>query len=155
MSIEFVVRARRSSEKAHEAGIFATFELDLKDGETVLATLSDGVLRKSTTGYWVSPPAKKVGEKWYRNWRIYPGADDANRQKIDQWVVGEILKQIPNPDVAAEKLPETNRAPQVASTAHFAPKAGYAKAPAPTTPAAAGNPMVDQAAASSFPFPPS
>jgi hypothetical protein len=103
--MQVVVEASATSQKAHEAGIFAQFRLLVKDeSNRVALVLYDGALRKGKDGWWVSPPSKQIeaanGEKKYlKHWYLYPDDRDV-RNSTEQWIIEEIMKQIGDPEKA-------------------------------------------------------
>ena len=157
--LKMVVRARPSSTKAHSAGIFATFEIDLVDteGDVVVATLSDGTLRRGDKGYWITGPSKQVGEKWYKHWRLYPQSDRDAQNRCENWILTEISKQIPDPTVPVDNPGK----PAAATNAHpFRENGGgyggsqvSTKEPEKKAPAKSGT-LMSSTEAANFPFKP-
>jgi hypothetical protein len=151
--MDISVKAYPTSAKSHEAGIFANIEIQIKDGNNVLFSLRDANLRRSKDGkgWWIAEPSRKVttsaGEKYYRYWWFSPGdpndqASRDRRNQAEQWLVGEVLKQIPDPTIPSDGGRSTGQASTPPPTKARAPFAATTSgAPAANRPSRSGSPF--------------
>jgi hypothetical protein len=135
--MDVVVRASKTNQKAHDAGIFAQVEILLKDGNDIKFRLCDAILRKNKEGkWWIAAPSRAVEvqgtTKYYRYWWIYP-EDQDRRREAEDWIVSEVLKQIGDPNEVA--APKNQGAYQSDSQQQAAP----AKTRAPFAPSGGGS----------------
>lgn len=98
--------ARLGNEKQQAAGIFMTFSLDVRIGQTVLLGASDLMLRKNKNGeFYIASPSRsyqKDGEtKWISFIRFFPEKESRDKQdKLTELVVGEYNNQLKTPATA-------------------------------------------------------
>ncbi len=160
--MNLVVKARRASKKAHANGIFANFEVDVVENGDAMIRLYDGVLRRNEKDgrWWISGPYRQaeVNGKtaYYKHWRFFPEADanDGKRDAMEQWVIGEILKAIPDPTVALEDAARTGNAqPSQSRPAQRGAGAPFAAQPAAAAAAPPWGNGGTSASSGGFPFP--
>jgi hypothetical protein len=149
--MEIEVKAYPTSQKSHDVGIYANVELQLKEGGRVLFSLRDATLRKSKdgNGWWISEPSRKVstanGDKYYRYWWFSPGdpKDDSNRaarNDSERWIVGEVLKQIGDPNQSLEAR-GNKTTPATTTQARTPFSSGAASSPVPSAAKRPTNPF--------------
>lgn len=150
-NVEWVVTALRTGRKAHEAGVFAHVQVSLVVDGTPYVDLRDASLRLSKDGrsYWISPPsrpyqARDGQQKYSAGWYLFPKSDRDVQNQWGQFLVGEVLKVLPNPEVCAEDAgaysnqgPATQplpQAPQAPRNANPAPQQNYGPPSGPPMP---------------------
>lgn len=149
-NVEWIVTARRTGRKAHEAGVFAHVQISLVVDGTPYVDLRDAALRVSTDGqsYWLSPPSRPYeanGQKKYSaGWYLFPKSERDVQNQWGNFLVGKVLEVLPNPEVPAEdagaysnQAPPTQQlppAPPAQRNAAPAPQQSYAAPSGPPMP---------------------
>lgn len=159
-NVSFAVTAMRTNRKAHAAGIFAHVQIAVVVDGTPFVDLRDGSLRVSKDGqsYWIASPSHpyqaRTGEtKYSQHWFLFPKSDRDTQNQWGQFLVQEVLKVLPNPEVSSEdagaysnQAPATQPLPQPPAQARNAQPAPQGNYGPPSGPPMPSMPQVTQPA---------
>lgn len=136
-NVEFKVTALRTNRQAHGAGIYAHVQIALVIDGTPYVDLRDASLRVAKDGqsYWIASPSRQYqardGQKKYsQQWYLFPKADRPTQDSWQQFLVAEVLKVLPNPEVSSEDAGAYSNQPSATQSLPQAPQAPRNAAPA-------------------------